>query len=84
MSIVLVTNIIVTLNAINYFTKTFIADIWQDRKSASTFKKKKNISFNFPWIIHQYSCFFINILGVLGILEQQKKNRKATKKWNLQ
>ena len=35
--IVLVKNIIITLNAINYFTKTFITDIWQDRKSASTF-----------------------------------------------
>ena len=35
--IVLVTNIIITVSAINYFTKTFITDIWQDRKSASTF-----------------------------------------------
>ena len=82
--IVLVTNIIITLNAINYFTKTFITDIWQERKFDSTFWKKKNIAFNFPWIIHQYLCFFINILGVLGILERQKKIRKATKKWNLQ
>ena len=40
----------------------------------------ENITFNFPWIIRQYPCFFINILGVLGILERQKKNRKATKK----
>ena len=32
--VVLVTNIIITLNAIKYFTKTFITDIWQDRKSA--------------------------------------------------
>ena len=76
MPIVLVTNIITTLSAINYFTKTFITDIWQDRKSDSTFWKKKNITFNFPWIIHQYPCFFINILGVLGILERQKKIRK--------
>ena len=82
--IVLVTNIIITLNAINYLTKTFITDIWQERKFDSTFWKKKNIAFNFPWIIHQYLCFFINILGVLGILERQKKIRKATKKWNLQ
>ena len=35
--IVLVKNIIITPNTINYFTKTFITDIWQDRKSASTF-----------------------------------------------
>ena len=82
--IFLVTNIIITLNTINYFTKTFITDIWQDRKSDSTFWKKKNITFNFPCIIHQYPCFFINILGVLGILERQKKIRKTTKKWNLQ
>ena len=32
--VVLVANIIITLNVINYFTKTFITDIWQDRKSA--------------------------------------------------
>ena len=62
MPIVLVTNIIITLNAINYFTKTFITNIWQDSNSASTFYKKKNITFNFPWTIHP--CFFINILGV--------------------
>ena len=72
-------NIIIMLNASNNFTKTFITDIWQDRKFAFTFKKKKNTTFNFSWIIHQYPCFFINILGVMGILEQ-KKNRKATKK----
>ena len=77
--IVLVMNIIIMLNAGNNFTKTFITDIWQDRKFAFTFKKKKNTTFNFSWIIHQYPCFFINILGVMGILEQ-KKNRKATKK----
>ena len=72
--IFLVTNIIITLNVINYFTKTFITDTWHDRKSVSTFKKTKSISFKFPWIIHQS-----NNLGVLVILEWQKKNRKETK-----
>ena len=80
--IVLVTNILITLDTINYFTTTFITYIWQDRKSTSKFKKK-NINFKFPWIIHQHPCFFINILCILGILEWQKKNRKATKKRNL-
>ena len=37
--IVLVMNIIIMLNASNNFTKTFITDIWQDRKFAFTFKK---------------------------------------------
>ena len=32
--IVLITNIIITLNANNYFTKTFMTGIWQDRKYA--------------------------------------------------
>ena len=66
--------------AINYFTKTFITDIWQDRKSVSTFFFKKVLFLNFRGLFtSQYSCFFINIMGVLGILEWQKKSRKATK-----
>ena len=35
--IVLVTNIIVTTNAVNYFTNTFIKDIRLDRKHTSTY-----------------------------------------------
>ena len=77
--IVLVTNIIITLNAINYFTKTFITDIWQDRKSASTFWKKKNITFNFPWIIHQYPCFSWTFWVFWAFCKDKRKIEKQQK-----
>ena len=44
------------------------------------FKKRKVLLSNFRGLsTNQYPCFLINILGVLVILERQKKNRKATK-----
>ena len=79
--IFLVTNIIITLNAINYFAKTLLQIFDRIVSPSLHFKERKVLLLNFRGLCtNQYPCFFINILGVLGNLQLEKKNRKATKK----
>ena len=77
--IVLVVNIIITLNAINYFTKTFITDIWQDRKSDSTFWKKKNITFNLNELSTNIRAFSLTFWVFWAFWNDKRKLEKQQK-----